>query len=224
MMSDASGKSGSVLKLRRCQVTRELSDDPATAEDRRLGVRVRTVFQTARVVTEDQSQFLGLLRNISPCGMMIETFVPIRTGAQILIEPKMFDPVRATVRWSDGRRVGVELHQPVQLDAYLSSRATLAAAHRPRGPRVSTDLRARLRVGVIWHLVRLLDISQGGAKVATDLSVSLGEEVELDLEGVAPFVGHVCWVRGARIGITFVQPVQLATIAQWVAKLASPAP
>ncbi|MDK2770591.1 MAG: hypothetical protein KYX69_23105 [Sphingomonas sp.] len=90
-------------------MTPELKDDPATAEDRRVGVRVRTVFQTARVVTEDQSQYLGLLRNISPCGMMIETFVPIRTGAQILIEPKMFDPVRATVRWSDGRRVGVEL-------------------------------------------------------------------------------------------------------------------
>lgn len=195
------------------------SEDPTlNPDERRNGLRVRTVFQVARVLS-DHRQYLCLIRNIGSGGMMLESFTPIAAGTRVVIEPKMFDPIEGEVRWSTGQRLGVAFDAPLALDDYLGSRQTLPAAQQPRGPRVTTSLRCRLRIGAVWHLVSVLDISQGGAKVTTDLPVGIGDEVELDLEGVALIIAHVRWTRGERVGIVFVQPIPLAIMGQWVARL-----
>jgi hypothetical protein len=78
-------------------------------------------------------------------------------------------------------------------------------------------MRARLRIGAVWHLVPLIDLSQGGAKVETDLPVELGQGVEIDIAGIGTLGAHVRWVRGERIGLIFTSALRLARVAQWIA-------
>ncbi|MCA1196367.1 PilZ domain-containing protein [Sphingomonas sp. R647] len=197
---------------------------PLETSERRADERHRTVFQVARMCVEPDTQHLCLIRNLGSGGMMLESFSSIAVGARVRIEPRVFDPVTGVVRWTRGRRIGVAFEQPIELDQYLQSRGTLLPHHQPRGPRITVNLRCRLRIGAVWHLVPLLDLSQGGAKVITDLPVSLGEEVELHLDGFAPIVGQVRWIRGERLGVTFLQPVHLAHLGQWVDQMASGQP
>lgn len=191
-------------------------DVPPGSEERRADTRFRTVFQAARVLVDPDIQHLCLIRNLGPGGMMLESFSAIRVGTRVRIEPRTFDAIAGIVRWTKGPRIGVAFEQPIQLDQYLQSRGALLPHHHPRGPRITLDMRARLRIGVVWHLVPLLDLSQGGAKVITDLPVTLGEDVELHLDGFAPILAQVRWIRGERMGITFVQPIHLAHIGNWI--------
>ena len=74
-----------------------------------------------------------------------------------------------------------------------------------------------MRIGAVWHLVPLIDLSQGGAKVETDLPVELGQGVEIDIAGIGTLGAHVRWVRGERIGLVFTSALRLARLAQWIA-------
>ncbi|WP_337847245.1 PilZ domain-containing protein [Sphingomonas sp.] len=191
-------------------------------EDRRADHRTTTLFQVARLVTADGSQQLCLIRNIGPGGMMVELYAPLAAGMRVRIEPKLCDPLDGAVRWVQGQQAGIAFDDPIDVDAYLHVHTALLPDQLPRCPRVTTRLRARLRIGAVWHLVALIDLSQGGAKVETDLPIALGHGVDIDVAGIGTLGAHVRWVRGERVGLVFTCPLRLAVVARWIAMQDSP--
>lgn len=190
---------------------------PSPDGDRRADVRTTTLFQVARLLTEDDAQHLCLIRNIGPGGMMLEIYAPIEPGVRVRIEPKVCDPITGVVRWAQARQAGIVFDDPIDVHAYLHTHHVLLPDQLARCPRVTTVTRARLRIGVVWHLVPLVDLSQGGVKVETDLPVELGQGVEIDIDGIGVLGAHVRWVRGERVGLVFTCPLRLALVAQWIA-------
>lgn len=186
-------------------------------EDRRADDRTTTLFQVARLLTEAGAQHLCLIRNIGSGGMMLEIYASLEPGTRVRIEPKVCDPVPGIVRWSQPGQAGIAFEDPIDVHSYLHTHNVLLPDQLPRCPRVTTSLRARLRIGAVWHLVPLIDLSQGGAKVETDLPVELGQAVEIDVVGIGTLGAHVRWVRGERIGLIFISPLRLARVAQWIA-------
>ncbi len=185
--------------------------------DRRADVRTTTLFQVARLLTDDGAQHLCLIRNIGPGGMMLEIYAPLEPGLRVRVEPKVCDPIAGTVCWSQARQAGIAFDDPIDVHAYLHTHNVLLPDQLPRCPRVTTAMRSRLRIGAVWHLVPLIDLSQGGAKVETDLPVELGQGVEIDIDGIGVLGAHIRWVRGERIGLVFTCPLRLALVAQWIA-------
>ncbi len=185
--------------------------------DRRADARTTTLFQVARLVTQHDAQHLCLIRNIGPGGMMLELYAPLEPGVRVRVEPKVCDPITGVVRWAEARQAGIAFDEPIDVHAYLHSHTVLLPDQLPRCPRVTTALRARLRIGPVWHLVPMIDLSQGGAKVETDLPVELGQGVEIDIDGIGVLGAHVRWVRGERVGLVFTCPLRLALVAQWIA-------
>lgn len=200
-------------------VTVDTVSDPTlhAGEDRRADERMTTLFQVARLLTDQGAQHLCLIRNIGSGGMMLELYAPLEPGTRVRIEPKVCDPVGGVVRWAQSGQAGIAFDAPIDVHNYLHTHHVLLPDQLPRCPRVTTQLSARLRIGAVWHLVPLIDLSQGGAKVETDLPVELGQGVEIDIAGIGTLGAHVRWVRGERIGLVFTSALRLARLAEWIA-------
>lgn len=190
-----------------------------TAPDQRSDERFTTLFRVARVVLEDGAQHLCLIRNIGAGGLMLETYARFDTGMAVRVEPKGSAPVSGKICWVKDRNAGVAFDAPIDVAGYLNPHQVPAAREAPRGPRLTVDRRARLRVGVMWHLVDLIDLSQKGAKVKSDLPMEMEAAVELMVERLAPVSGRVRWIKEDRIGIEFSRAIALADLAEWASAL-----
>lgn len=58
------------------------------------------------------------------------------------------------------------------------------------------------------HVVRLVNMSAGGAMVIFPMMPHIGEEVRLHLLGRSHVTAHVRWVRDGRIGVSFAEPLE----------------
>lgn len=58
------------------------------------------------------------------------------------------------------------------------------------------------------HVVRMVNLSPGGAMVIFSAMPHIGEEVRLHLLGRGPVTAHVRWVRDGRIGVNFAEPLE----------------
>ncbi len=58
------------------------------------------------------------------------------------------------------------------------------------------------------YATRLANRSSSGAMVIFSLIPYIGETISIQLVGLDPVPGRVCWVRDGKIGITFVAPVE----------------
>lgn len=196
-----------------------VAPDANLVSDQRADERFTTLFRVARVVVEDGGQHLCLIRNIGAGGLMLETYAPFDTGTVVRVEPKGSPPVSGKICWVKDKNAGVAFDAPIDVAAYLNPHHMSATREAPRGPRLTVDRRARLRVGVMWHLVDLIDLSQKGAKVKSDLPMEMEATVELMVERLAPVSGRVRWIKEDRIGIEFSRAIPLADLAEWVGAL-----
>lgn len=58
------------------------------------------------------------------------------------------------------------------------------------------------------HVVRPVNISRSGAMFIFSLIPNIGEPISVQLNGRGQVDGHVCWVKGGKIGITFAAPLE----------------
>ncbi|HEY0623526.1 PilZ domain-containing protein [Sphingomonas sp.] len=199
----------------------------SAAFDQRADQRFTTLFRVARVVTDGGAQHLCLIRNIGAGGLMLETYAPFEMGIAVRVEPKGCEPVSGRICWVKERNAGVAFDAPIDVGAYLNHNQPLGAEGMPRGPRLTVGRRARLRVGVMWHIVELIDLSQKGAKIQSDLPMEMEAAVELMVERLPPLSGRVRWMKEDRVGIEFSSAIALADLAEWARTLpgeAAPGP
>jgi hypothetical protein len=185
--------------------------------DRRSDERMVTMYRAARIVTVQGHEQLGIVRNVSSGGLMIETHATIAIGDRLWIEPRGCQSIWGSVRWSDAPRHGIAFDTPIPFESLL----TLAGPEVPnqvaRAPRITVDLDARLCVAGRWHLVQLCDLSQSGAKLASDLILPDGGPVQLSIEGLRNADAFVRWQRKGRIGLLFAEPISINRLSAWIA-------
>ena len=71
------------------------------------------------------------VRNISRTGAMIEVGVPVRVGAEPLLELTEAASLSATVEWAVGDQVGLRFHTPFEMEMLSNSRPTVVSDWRP---------------------------------------------------------------------------------------------
>ena len=106
-----------------------------------------------------------------------------------------------------------------------SEEAGLGSVSVPRSTRRSADHRdgdrhrlpseqAVLKAGRKKHQVELINLSGGGAMIATDVPLAMWQKVHLVLGGDFPIECAVRWIRAERVGLEFAHETQIGGTAK----------
>ena len=183
-----------------------------TQADQRAGKRHASVLLIGKV-RHGETDAACLVHDISKNGLMARFTIRPAVGDRVGIEVRGLSEIRATVRWVDGFRAGVEFATPQVIERVFCIRdddGTIA-----RTPRFALAAPVALRLGDRPMSAEIVDISPGGVKLQADFPVEPGQAGRIVLpETGASVYGTVCWVRDNRFGFRFATPLPLATLAQ----------
>jgi len=161
----------------------------------------------------DKRRELCLIRNLSAGGMMIRAYSPLKAGTPVSIELKQGEPVSGVVQWGKDGQLGVSFDKPIDVVGLISAPGD---GPRPRMPRIEVSCTAWVREDGTIHRAKVMDVSQGGIKVASTTPISATAEVTVTLSGLAPIPAVVRWKDGDVYGITFNRALGLSTLVPWL--------
>lgn len=185
--------------------------------DNRSAQRVMTVYKAARIGT-DHADDLGLIRNISTQGLMVETQLALREDQSVVIEIQSGNPIPGRVRWSRDGMTGIQLAQDIDIAEALRSRAAGELADRIRPPRFDRVVDATLQGGGRHWPAMTRNISLSGVQVVTKGTVDLPRHAlaMVRVEGLGPLSGSLRWQQGNSVGVRFEKPLPLRHFQRWL--------
>jgi len=157
---------------------------------------------------------LCLIRNISSGGLMGRLHAELMPGEPVTIEIRSGTEIAGRIAWSQGGLVGVAFDERIDVLDVLHAPVAGEPGLVQRMPRVRISCPVGLFVDGARHQVTLVDASQGGAKLATDI-LREGDEVTVTIQGLDPRRGVVRWAHDGRAGIAFLAAIPFDTLARW---------
>lgn len=145
--------------------------------------------------------------------MMIRPYCDLAEGTPLIIELKSGYSVPCTVSWRRDGSVGVEFATPVDVVEILS---TAQEGPRPRMPRIEVDCFATVRDGGMVYRMRVHDVSQGGVKLESAVTVESGASLVVSLPGLNPQAAAVRWNEDGFLGVTFNRLLPLTELVNWL--------
>ena len=182
----------------------------------RRAKRHLTVLMVGRVVGKS-GEFACVVNDVSQHGMKARFPAPATVGERLAVSLRGLPERSATVRWCDGKRAGIEFDEPLDLTAILGQVAAEPQPEpTPREPRFDCGHGATLLLDGLSHPITLVDVSEGGAKLAAaSLPAELtGTSAALLMPGLGDQrTGTICWSHDDRAGFRFATPLGLEALA-----------
>lgn len=191
------------------------SNDVPSPPDRRENQRHVTILRIGKLITS-RSQELCLVRNISSGGLMLHVYSPRTVGERVEVELKTGHRLRGVIRWVRDANVGVMFDEQVNVADVLANPALFEDGTKPRAPRLDVSCNATVRAGAQLCQVGVCDISQGGAKIATDRSFLPDEQVVITLAGFRPMAATIRWCGNGFAGVGFNQLLPFDELTNWL--------
>lgn len=188
--------------------------DGDVSEDRRAGEsRLVTILRVGKLI-KGAAQELCLIRNISDGGLKAHVYSPHIVGDHITVEFGSDSRVSGTVRWVRDDNIGMEFDECVEIAELLKPEP--GAGRKPRAPRLDICGTARLEIGAdVWR-VEVRDLSQGGAKIAIDDPLHVGEDCVVTVDGLRPVKAVVRWHEFGKAGLEFLPRIPFDELIQWL--------
>ncbi len=181
--------------------------------------RTLTLFIVAKLKLEGGSEGLCRVRNLSAGGLMLETRMPLSVADRVVVELRGSRLLRGMVVWTRDGRAGIAFDQPIQVEDLLGPgeppASRLFKVRHPRGPRVLVDCPIEVQLDGGRVEARLIDISQGGARLALPLSTVRDERLILLIPGLPLKLAIVRW-SGAEAGVAFAEPLKFDLLSEWL--------
>jgi len=203
-----------------CEVTTALAFDPpeeAGSSERRTGARHISVLRVGRVVWDGRDQ-LCVVRNVSPNGLMFECLHPPAVGQQLTVELRSDKQMGGVVRWSRDGGAGVELDQPISVEAMLREDRSSLLRVRPRLPRFVRRGTVKLIGGSEPVMADIVDVSAGGISCRPEAPVRMGEPIVASIEGLGATNAEVRWRKGDVVGLRFEKQLPWKPFQLWLDK------
>lgn len=174
--------------------------------------RQLTLFR-AGIITVAGIRELCVIRSICAEAMQIRTFQPIVPGERVSVEFKQGTPIDGTARSAKGNLVAVTFNRPIDIASIL---CVDPAAPRARMPRIEIDCFVSVRQEAKIVHSRAVDISQGGVRVDSSASLTVGGNVVVAIPGFEPQPAVVRWHKDSRYGLGFHKVMPLSVLADWL--------
>jgi hypothetical protein len=151
--------------------------------------------------------------------------------------------IECAVRWIRGDRIGLEFaHETrIECDSETLGELLRQVIHNSfpgleiKAPPAAEELPAEKRLlarhpliwnGILhhdyeWEVVRLRNISSGGALIECPVSLPVGVEVYLELEKIGRLAATVSWSRGDQTGLVFKEAFDVLTLSQAAPEVAA---
>jgi|GEM_PF-448422 len=157
------------------------------------------------------------IRNVSSGGMRIDTGTPLHKGDKVAVEARSGICVEGYIAWTSQLAAGVAFSKAVDHRALIvpptDPSGTRVVA---RSPRFRASATARLDIGARALRLRLVDISLGGCRVASEKSLPREIEGFLAIPGLPPLACASRWTNGDGAGLIFPTRIQFADFACWL--------
>jgi hypothetical protein len=159
---------------------------------------------------------LCVVKNISASGLSARAYQKVAIGDEVHIEFKSGGLLSGRIVWARDWNLGIRFPDPIDVEAVLSSRWVMEAQRRRNLPRIPLVCDGRLKSGGRSMGVRLLDISQGGARLRLDASpVDVGK-ADLSLPGLRSIPGVIRWITTDQAGMSFNECLPFEQLASWI--------
>lgn len=174
--------------------------------ERRSEGRVVTVY---RVALASAGSDAGLCRvhNFSDSGMMLVTSLIVEEGQCIAVSFTDALTIPGTIIWIEGSKVGVRFAVPIDSAAILQMLAGKRGDGALRAPRLETDTIAVASSELGTEVVRVLNISQHGLKVAHVGHFRAGMPLNIVFESGIEGRAVVRWSQGSRAGLMLLDAI-----------------
>lgn len=196
------------------------SDATMSAEEqgeRRQFARNLRVMRVARLAAPDiDAEGLGMVRDVSPGGMMIEAHFDIELGQAVSIALLDDHELSGTVAWKEGRMIGVSFDQEVPVDQILAKPAAQPDGKRARLPRFSVQKQVQLKLDAATLDATLHDVSQRGGKLQCEGKLRVHGNLLLRALGNRPVGATIKWRAGDMLGVEFHRLLPVDELETWL--------
>jgi hypothetical protein len=197
--------------------TNDAVDLAAHDADRRQYARNIRVMRVARLTdVQLHAEGLGMVRDVSPGGMMIDAHFALEIGQVVSIALMDDQELTGEVVWKDGQTVGVHFDSEIAVEHILAKPAYTSDGSRARLPRFAICKDVRLSVDTQQITAELNDLSQRGAKLRCQTKFRMHGNVLIKLADHRPVRATVKWRGGDFTGVEFHRLLSVDELAQWL--------
>jgi hypothetical protein len=185
--------------------------------DRRQHTRSLRVMRVARVAAPDlNTEGLGMVRDVSPGGMMIDASFDLELGQSVSIALLDDQELSGTVAWKEGRMIGVSFATDVPVEQILAKPAAQPDGKRARLPRFAVERPVQLKLDTAMVDATLHDVSQRGAKLQCNAKLRVHNNMLLKAEGQRAVAATIKWRAGDMVGVEFHRLLAVGELEQWL--------
>jgi hypothetical protein len=194
---------------------RSAQGEPGSAEQR-SAPRFTLLIRAAKLIADDTSEFLCVIRDASASGMKIRLFNPLPAARSFKIEMSNGDRYPVELVWCEGEFAGFRFLDSVDIERLLDESH---GAFPKRQVRLRIQLDAIIHSGGEAVRVAFQDISQQGGCIECDKWLLMNELVRIETSAFPPIYAKVRWRSHPRYGLLFEQTFKLDELARVVAPL-----
>lgn len=198
-----------------CGSEADVSDHPAATDDRRGANRHVSVLVLAKVISAGVAQMCKV-RDISSTGMRIETREALSPGQALSVEFRSGRRVDGVVRWVRAPHAGIEFAAELAVEILLGHADRTTIAPRARLPRFERTAEAVVKRDQLVRPAQLRNISLTGACLGVTDTFRVHDPVVVTIDGLPPRSGEVMWLEDGKIGVRFLQAIELAAFNAWL--------
>jgi hypothetical protein len=189
----------------------------ANDADRRLHARHVKVMRVARLSGDElEADGLGMVRDISTGGMMIDAHFSLEIGQTVTIALLDDQELTGEVVWKEGQTIGVQFASAIAVEQVLARPTTKSDGKRTRLPRFAANNDVQIWIDNVNLSARLCDISQRGAKLQCSTKIAMHRNVLIKLGEHRPIRGTAKWRGGEFTGVEFHRLLSVDELAQWL--------
>ena len=195
------------------------SEPGASAQDdRREHTRNIKVMRVARLKDiQLHAECLGMVRDVSSGGMMIDALFPLEIGQHISVALLDDQELTGEIVWRDGQTVGVKFTHEISVEQILARPAVKIDGQRSRLPRFQASKSSRITYDHKIYEATLCNISQRGAKLMCDAAPRMNSNIVIRIDADHSVAATVKWRGSNMIGVEFHRLLSLVELSNWIA-------
>jgi PilZ domain len=185
--------------------------------DRRQHARNMRVMRVARLAAPDlHTEGLGMVRDVSPGGMMIDAHFDLELGQTVSIALLDDQELTGTLVWKDGSMIGVSFAEEIPIDQILAKPSAQPDGKRARLPRFAVQRLVQLKLDAATFDAMLHDVSQRGAKLRCEGKIRVHNNILVRADALRAVAATVKWRAGDMLGVEFHRLLPVSELEQWL--------